>query len=179
MSVFSLLALYEFDRVKCCVLNFSEPFIISKFYLLMVGCGERLKGSLKLFFWIIKLSIMNSFIAKCPTNHRQITVCLCLATGISQYHTQRRPIIVHLSIHYLLGYKFIPLCFPLFFFLLLTFSSDLRCAFSSHFFILFTFNKGSFPSLCFLSVGVLNFLQMLYNNMTLNDRLFERENITN
>lgn len=114
MSVLSLLALYEFDRVKCCVLNFGEPFIISKFYLLMVGCGERLKGSLKLFFWIIKLSIMNSFIAKCPTNHG--VVCLCLATGISQYHTQRRPIIVHLSKHPLLCYQFIPLCFPLFFF---------------------------------------------------------------
>lgn len=37
----SLLKFLEFDLVKFCVLNLDETFILTKFYLLVVGRGEE------------------------------------------------------------------------------------------------------------------------------------------
>ena len=58
-----LLALQEFDSIKHCVLNFGKPFILGKFYLLVIenrwgGGGGGVQGSYRLLFRIVKSSIM-------------------------------------------------------------------------------------------------------------------------
>lgn len=52
VSLFFLLVLWEFDPVKCYVLNFNETFILSNFYILVIGNegGGRLRVSYKLLF---------------------------------------------------------------------------------------------------------------------------------
>lgn len=37
VSLFFLPVLWEFDPVKCYVLNFNETFILSNFYILVIG----------------------------------------------------------------------------------------------------------------------------------------------
>ena len=61
MNLLFLLPLLKFDPVNYSVLNFGKPFFLYKFFLLIVKIGgERLKGSYKLSFSSIILSLMKT-----------------------------------------------------------------------------------------------------------------------